>query len=181
MDSSVFISIHVPQLLAGAGPFSCHSARTSSVMVLIKSSQRRTLWSDRLLPLSWRGVRRWKRENDIFILCSWSTWLCSEGSDFESDRHPYSNNYIIQITSFLELPIHWSLSENAQNCFRDSGRWTLEVHSRTCDQSHASAPAQPSSECLDFNRRRVGSPFTPQSILWCPTDPSLLLARLGEF
>ena len=30
---------------------------------------------------------------------------------------------IIQIALFLKLPIHWSLSENAQNCFRDfSGR-----------------------------------------------------------
>lgn len=180
MDSSVFISTHVPQLLARAGPFSCHLARTSSVTVLIKSSQRRTLWSDRLLPLSWRRVRRWKRENDIFILRSWSTWLCSEESDFESNRHPYSNNYIIQITLFLELPIHWRLWE-CPELFQgfwqvDTGSALQVIWSEPCQCSH---PAQ--LRVPRLHRRRIGSLLTPQSILWCPTDPSMLLARLWEF
>lgn len=119
MESSVFISAHIAQLLAEADPFSCHLARTSSVTIQIKSSQRRTWWSNTLLPLSWHRVRRWQKENDIFTLCLWSTWLCSERTDFEIYSHPYNDHYIIQITLFLELPIHWNSSEIAQNCVRD--------------------------------------------------------------
>lgn len=172
MDSSVFISAHVPQLLAEADPFSCHLARTSSVPIRIKSSQRRTLWSDALLLFSWCRVGRWQRENDIFTLCPWSTWLCSEGTDFESNSHSnnnhyiqidYPNHFVSETTRSLKLV--WECPELFQGFNWQPGAWKptpgrmIRVH------------ANDSTQCVDVDRL-LAHPSLHRVSSQGPTDPS---------